>query len=83
VLPAVGIEYVITYVHDAAAPDLDHGDPFEVDPRTVVGGLVCDPSFPPYALVRQTRSAATLCDQMRPDGSNIAPPTSVYNPVHG
>jgi len=39
----VGIEDVITYVHDAAAPDLDHGDPFEVDPRTVVGGLVCDP----------------------------------------
>ena len=31
----------------------------------------------------QTRSTATLRDQMRTDGSNIAPPTSVYNPVHG
>src|SRR5580693_4206555 len=41
------------------------------------------PAFPPYASVPQTRSTATLCDQMRPDGSNIAPPTSVYDPVHG
>jgi hypothetical protein len=40
-------------------------------------------SFPACAWVRQTGSTATLCDQMRTDGSNIASPTSVYNPVHG
>ena len=30
-------------VHDAAAPALDHSDPFEVDPRPVVRGLVHHP----------------------------------------
>ena len=41
------------------------------------------PVLPAVRLGTPHRSTATLCDQMRPDGSNIAPPTSVYNPVHG